>query len=302
VISTIGLFGSSEVYGVNQWQSASLSYLATLPATFLIITGMYVLNDLVDADLDSTSGKNRPIPSGQITKSQARIFVVWTNALGILLVLVTFNPLSLILASSIVAIGIMYSTPKICLKDRFVLKTGSIAAASMLCLLLGGSSVFDPQGSVLSNFDYNYNYDNHYNNIGASSHSLLLCVYSAIMSGSIIFITSLLNDLGDVEGDRKFNRKTIPVVIGKSNTMTLNIIIASSMIAVSWGSFCLSPNLGWVNPIFVSLIASLVILQMIKVSRHLNDRGFIRTQHKKSILWHISLQSALVIGALLVWL
>jgi uncharacterized Tic20 family protein len=57
-------------------------------------------------------------------------------------------------------------------------------------------------------------------------------------------------------------------------------------------------SISWVAPIFVSVIASLVILQLIKVSSHLADRAFIRMQHKKSLIWHISLQLALVVGAL----
>ncbi|HEY5630666.1 MAG TPA: UbiA family prenyltransferase, partial [Nitrososphaeraceae archaeon] len=247
VIATSGSFG---VFGVNHFQDGILRSLTAVPATFLIITGMYVLNDLVDADLDSSSGKNRPIPSGKITKSQALVFVIWTNVVGVLLVLFTFSPLSLILASSIVAIGILYSVPKISLKDRFILKTASIAAASMLCLLLGGSYAFDFSGFAFPAFSYdnnnysyndNYTYNNNYNNFGSSNHSMLLCIYSAIMSGSIIFVTSLLNDLGDVEGDKNFGRKTIPVVIGKSNTICLNLVIASSMIAISWSLFYFYP-------------------------------------------------------------
>ena len=54
----------------------------TLPlpaASFLILTGMYILNDLVDADLDRSNGKKRPIPSGQVPKVHASIFVILTN-------------------------------------------------------------------------------------------------------------------------------------------------------------------------------------------------------------------------------
>lgn len=299
MIATSGSFGSFDVFGVNHFQDGILRSLTAVPATFLIITGMYVLNDLVDADLDSSSGKNRPIPSGRITKSQAWVFVIWTNAVGVLLVLFTFSPLSLLLAASIVAIGILYSAPKICLKERFILKTGSIAAASMLCLLLGGSYVFELPGSSFpaNSYSHNYSYDNNYNNFSSSNTSMILCIYSALMSGSIIFVTSLLNDLGDVEEDKNFGRKTIPVVIGKSNTIHLNLIIASSMIAISWSLFYFS-SISWVAPIFVSVIASLVIMQLIKVSSHLADRAFIRKQHKKSLIWHISLQLALVVGAL----
>jgi len=256
---------------------------------------MYVLNDLVDADLDKSSGKKRPISSGQVTKAQARIFVIATNAAGIILALITFNLPSIIIALAIVGIGLMYSLPKICLKDRFVLKTASIAAASMLCLMLGSSYAFNNSGMIHNTNNYNYIG-------GALSSPILICTYAALMSGSIIFITSLLNDLGDVEGDKAFGRRTIPVVIGKKNTVILTIIIAATMIVISWVSFYMLPtNIGLICPILVSLVASMATIKMAEILKHLSDHEFIRKQHKKSMSWHLMLQSALIVGALLFW-
>ncbi len=296
-----GVFPSIEDHGVNSFLTTLLLKSApVLAATFFIITGMYVLNDLVDADLDKSSGKKRPISSGQVTKAQALIFVIATNAAGIILALITFNLPSIIIALTIVGIGLMYSVPKICLKDRFVLKTASIAAASMLCLMLGSSYAFNNSGMIHNN---NNNNNNNYNYIGdALSSPILICTYAALMSGSIIFITSLLNDLGDVEGDTAFGRRTIPVVIGKKNTVILTIIIAASMIVISWVSFYMLPtNIGLICPILVSLVASMASIKMAEILNHLSDHEFIRKQHKKSMSWHLMLQSALIVGALLFW-
>lgn len=153
-----GVFPSIEDHGVNSFLTTLLLKSApVLAATFFIITGMYVLNDLVDADLDKSSGKKRPISSGQVTKAQALIFVIATNAAGIILALITFNLPSIIIALTIVGIGLMYSVPKICLKDRFVLKTASIAAASMLCLMLGSSYAFNNSGMIHTNNNNNNN-------------------------------------------------------------------------------------------------------------------------------------------------
>jgi geranylgeranylglycerol-phosphate geranylgeranyltransferase len=252
---------------------------------------MYVLNDLIDTDLDRSSGKKRPISSGQVTKAQARLFVIITNTAGTILALISFNLPTLIIALTIIGIGLMYSAPKICLKERFVLKTASIAVTSMLCLLLGSSYAFDNSGVT----HHNYNSD-------LPDSPILICIYAALMSGSIIFITSLLNDLGDVEGDRAFGRRTIPVVVGKKNAVVLTIIIAATMIAISWVSFYLSPNnIGPINPILISVVSSIAAIQMAKILKHLNENEFIRKQHKKSISWHLMLQSALIIGALLFW-
>ena len=290
-----GVLSSIEDHIVSSFMTILLQCLPLLAATFLIITGMYVLNDLVDADLDKSSGKKRPISSGQVTKAQALIFVIMTNATGIILALITFNLPSIIIALTIVGIGLMYSAPKICLKDRFVFKTASIAAASMLCLMLGSSYAFNSSYGMIQ---HNYNY----NSVGALNGPILVCTYAALMSGSIIFITSLLNDLGDVQGDKAFGRRTIPVVIGKKNTVTLTIIIAAAMIVISWISFYSLPNnIGLISPILVSLVASIATIKMANILKHLNDCEFIRKQHKKSISWHLILQSALIVGALLFW-
>jgi geranylgeranylglycerol-phosphate geranylgeranyltransferase len=289
-----GVFPSIEDHGVNSFLTTLLLKSAPLfAATFLIITGMYVLNDLVDADLDKSSGKKRPISSGQVTKAQARTFVIATNTAGIILALITFNLPSIIIALAIVGIGLMYSVPKICLKDRFVLKTASIAAASMLCLMLGSSYAFNISGTIHNNHNYIS---------GVLNSPILICTYAALMSGSIIFITSLLNDLGDVEGDKAFGRRTIPVVIGKKNTVILTMIIAACMIVISWVSFYMLPtNIGLICPILVSLVASVATIKMAGILKHLGDHEFIRKQHKKSMLWHLMLQSALIVGALLFW-
>jgi len=289
-----GVFPSIEDHGVNSFLTTLLLKSAPLlAATFLIITGMYVLNDLVDADLDKSSGKKRPISSAQVTKAQAHIFVIATSAAGIILALITFNLPSIIIALAIVGIGLMYSLPKICLKDRFVLKTASIAAASMLCLMLGSSYAFNNSGTIHNNHNY----------IGGALNSpILICTYAALMSGSIIFITSLLNDLGDVEGDKAFGRRTIPVVIGKKNTVILTIIIAAAMNVISWVSFYMLPtNIGLICPILVSLVASVATIKMAEIIKNFGDHEFIRKQHKKSMLWHLMLQSALMVGALLFW-
>jgi geranylgeranylglycerol-phosphate geranylgeranyltransferase len=289
-----GVFPSIEDHCVNSFLTTLLIKSAPLfAATFLIITGMYVLNDLVDADLDKSSGKKRPISSGQVTKAQARTFVIATNTAGIILALITFNLPSIIIALAIVGIGLMYSVPKICLKDRFVLKTASIAAASMLCLMLGSSYAFNISGTIHNNHNYIS---------GVLNSPILICTYAALMSGSIIFITSLLNDLGDVEGDKAFGRRTIPVVIGKKNTVILTMIIAASMIVISWVSFYMLPtNIGLICPILVSLVASVATIKMAGILKHLGDHEFIRKLHKKSMLWHLMLQSALIVGALLFW-
>ena len=84
--------------------------------SLLIATGMYILNDLIDVDLDRANGKKRPIPSGLVSKKQARLFVVSTNGLAIVLTAMTLNPATTMIVIPMLAIGIMYSAHMASLK------------------------------------------------------------------------------------------------------------------------------------------------------------------------------------------
>ena len=254
----------------------------TLPlplVSFAIIVGMYVLNDLVDADLDKANGKKRPIPTGKVSKRQVWAFVGLTNGTGILLASLTFNPVSVVIALVIAAIGLMYSAPKISFKDRFVVKTLSIALAMMLCALLGATSMFG---------------------LDLSGANLFVPAYMVLMLGTMIFITSPFNDMGDIAGDKAAGRRTIPIVIGRENTVKMAIVLATGMIAASWLFHGLGV-VGLASAIAVSFVSSLAAVNIFKVLKKLDDVNYVRKKHTISYPLHIMLQSAIVIGVLLTW-
>lgn len=245
--------------------------------TLLIATGMYILNDLVDADLDKANGKKRPIPSGLVSKRQAWSFIVWTNGAAVLLSLATLNTASIILVAPMLAIGIMYSAPRIALADRFVIKTLSIALFYVLCAILGATSA--------------YGFDLTLSNPATP-------LYAAIMLGALIFISSVFNDLGDVDGDRAAGRRTIPIVIGKANAVKMGIIIATGMAGASWILYG-SGGIGLASAIITSSFSAFIITRMAKTLTGLEDMEYMRKQHKKLFPLHMVLQLALVIGVLL---
>lgn len=252
-----------------------ISKVAVLPViTLLIATGMYILNDLVDADLDRVNGKKRPIPSGLVSKRQAWSFVIWTNCAAVLLSLATFNMASIILVAPMLAIGIMYSAPKVALADRFVIKTLSIALFYVLCAILGVTSA--------------YGYD-------LASSSPITPIYAAIMLGALIFISSVFNDLGDVDGDRAAGRRTIPIVIGKSNAVEMGIVIAAGMAGASWILYALG-GIGLASAVITSSFSAFIITRMAKTLTGLEDMEFMRKQHKKLFPLHMVLQLVLVVG------
>jgi 4-hydroxybenzoate polyprenyltransferase len=247
--------------------------------SLLVSVGMYILNDLVDADLDRTNGKKRPIPSGLVSKKQAWSFIVLTNGAGVLLSIITFNQAAMIILAPMLAIGIMYSAPKIALMNRFVIKTLAITLFYMLCSLLGMISSYGMDLAV---------------------SNPATAVYVMAMLGIMIFISSTLNDLGDVEGDRAAGRRTVPIVLGGDRTIKLLIIQAVSMVAVSC-ALLLTAGIGTAAAVATSLFALLVISRLAKIRQGLRnaDMEAMRRQHKKLFPLHIVLQSILAAGPLL---
>jgi len=252
---------------------------APLPAiSLLIATGMYILNDLVDADLDKANGKKRPIPSGQVSKKQAAVFIVSTSGLAIILSAVTLNGISLLLVMPMMAIGIMYSAPRIALMDRFIVKTLSISAFYAICALLGITSTYG---------------------IELALENPVAPVYSMTLLGIMIFISSTLNDLGDIDGDRAGKRRTIPVVIGAKATIRLLVLLATGMIATSLATY---ESIGPISVALSSLFALLVISRLKKIGDGVArlDAEVIRIQHKRIFPLHMLLQLLLVVSAVIV--
>ena len=65
-------------------------------------------------------------------------------------------------------------------------------------------------------------------------------VFSAAMLAMMVFVTSPLNDLGDIKGDKKAGRRTIPIVLGKENTIRLSMLIALGIGFSSWILYAIS--------------------------------------------------------------
>jgi 4-hydroxybenzoate polyprenyltransferase len=242
----------------------------------MITTGMFLLNDILDIELDRANGKKRPLPSGQVTKRQGWIFIIWTNAAAVALAIITGNPMTMILVLPMLAIGLMYSAPKIALDDRFVIKTLVIAIYYILCAALGFTSVYG---------------------ISFAISNPMLPVYAAFVLGGMRFISSVLNDTGDVEGDRAAGRRTIPIVIGRANTVKMGAMIAIGMIGISIG-FYVANGIGLVSTLLTSSFAALLGFRMAKTVKSAGDKEFIRKQHKRLLPFDLSLLSALAAGAI----
>lgn len=270
VPGVIGAMASADL-------EALIQKVVPLPLiSLLVATGMYILNDLVDADLDRANGKKRPIPSGRVSKKQAWFFVFSTNGLAAVLSVATLNPATMLIVLPMLAIGAMYSAPRIALMNRFVVKTLAISTFYALCALLGMTSSY---GAELVLEDP------------------VVPLYAMAVLGIMIFISSTLNDLGDIAGDKAAGRKTLPIVMGALPTIKMLQALA---IAAAGLSLVLYLTIGIILVMLVGLFAAIVISRLQKIVKGIErmDVEAIRTQHKKIFPLHMLLQVLLAVGVL----
>jgi geranylgeranylglycerol-phosphate geranylgeranyltransferase len=285
VATAAGLFCIPGILSVMSSETEiQLLIQKTIPPPFItvmIAVGMYILNDLVDADVDKANSKNRPIPSGLVSKKQAWSFIILTNGAAVGTVIVALDLASIILVVPMILIGIIYSAPKIALMNRFVLKNMAIASFYMLCTMLG----------ITSNYG-----------IDVAINNPIVPIHSMAMSGIMIFVGSIVNDLGDTKGDKAAGRYTIPIVLGGENTIKMLVILLLIMPAISWmlyGTFAGHDTITLLTPIAVTIVASLALLRMASIGKVFEYMELMRKQHKKWFPLYIVLQLGLVVGALL---
>lgn len=285
VATTAGLFcipGILNVMG-SETEIIQLLIQRIMPAPFItlmIAVGMYILNDLVDADVDKTNLKNRPISSGLVSKKQAWTFIMLTNGAALGILISTLAIASIIFVVPMMLIGILYSTPKkIALMNRFVIKNIAIALFYMLCAMLG--------------ITWSYG-------IEVAINNSIVAIHTIAMSGIMIFVGSTVNDLGDIKGDKAAGRRTIPIVLGGENTVKMLIILLVSMPAISWilyAPFIEHYSIStMMTPIAVTIVTSLALLRMTNIRKMFEDMKLMREQHKKWFPLHMVLQTGMVVG------
>ncbi len=125
-------------------------FLTTLFAFFvfsLASSAIYVINDLIDIEADRAHPlkKNRPLPSGAITKLRAVItFMVILTVIGVLLP--NFNYIFIICVAAFIVLNILYT---FYFKHIVILDVFSIAAGFTLRVLAGAFVINVPISSWL---------------------------------------------------------------------------------------------------------------------------------------------------------
>jgi 4-hydroxybenzoate polyprenyltransferase len=111
--------------------------ILSLITVFFLVVSVYIYNDVTDIDADKNNEfkKDRPLPSGKVSKRNAMILVYISAVLGLALSL-TLNMISFTFALTYLILFGIYSYPRIHLKKRFLLKELVITSGLFIFNLL----------------------------------------------------------------------------------------------------------------------------------------------------------------------
>ena len=180
--------------------------LKLLFAMFFTMLGVYNLNKLTDKDEDSI---NLPERADYVTGNEKTLlFTLVISYLIAILLGFSVNIWAVIIILFPLLAGIIYSveiSPKIPrLKDITGMKN-IIAALSWTVGIVFLPAIYSYKGVMITIL-------------------ILFFIFINLIVNAVIF------DIRDIEGDRKNNIKTIPVVIGRQKTKKMLLIIQSSLI------------------------------------------------------------------------
>jgi 4-hydroxybenzoate polyprenyltransferase len=172
----------------------NVSFLVTTIITILIMSSSMIINDLFDLDIDTFNMSRRPLVTGEVTKWEAVLYIFFLVSFSEFL---NIHFLSSFLQDNVhfSIISLMLYTP--IFKKIMLIKNIFCAYFVAFSIFLGGNASCKQIISMHPNFNL---------------FSILL---SLTFFGS--FYNEVLLDIRDVDGDKFYNVKTIPGVIGKEN-------------------------------------------------------------------------------------
>lgn len=239
-------------------------------AMYLVGLFAYVYNDVQDLEADKINASNRPLPSGRVSKDQAMKLAIATGASAFAISLF-LNPWVVAAVSLGLALGLVYSTPPISLKNRYLLKW-FVASLWAAVASLGGS-------------------------LAVSGYVTGKTLYSALLFLAYGLAMSPMADIADIEGDRVAGKRTIATEMGPIFTVRMSTAIMIFNI-VATALFCSSLGFNLACPILVGIFSLLATRTTWPLIKRFNDKSFQGNTIKKLALLSLAINASLIAGTL----
>jgi len=172
---------------------------------FLVISGGNVINDYFDYNIDLINRPDRPIPSGEISLKNARIYAIILFFIAILIgILITYlinNIIPLLIILFSIAILYLYAYK---FKGTVLIGNFIVGLLTGLCFLFAGLI------------------------IGIETNSFKIIFISIFLGFFALLMTmarEITKDMEDILGDKKENIKTFPIVFGRKKSAYLIVFL-----------------------------------------------------------------------------
>jgi len=251
------------------------SFIPTIVALFSVIaitSCVYLYNDVIDVEMDKINPKkrNRPLPSGAISKETAIQIVYISGLLGVILSMF-LNPISSIFCLLYLFLFFIYSYPPIRLKKRFVIKELTVAFGYILTTLIGGTAI---SGSFQSTF---------------------------IFAGVLYFFFSffgmpLFHDISDVKEDQIYGIKTMALVLSWRRKVAMIIFFLLVIMTLTPFTY-ISLGYNMLLPIVVVAGGLIVLRFLIPLTSAFDNTLFTKAKYIIYI-YYIGLQITLIFGVI----
>lgn len=178
--------------------------LASVVAAIVAASGN-VINDMFDIEIDKIAHPDRPLASGKLKITEAKIFYIVLIIIAISISLILTNHLLII---TVFAISLLFLYSFI-LKKIPLLGNIVIALLTALAFLFGGVAVDNFSGAIIP----------------------------AIFAFLINLIRELVKDAEDYEGDKTYSVNTFPIKFGMKRTKQIAVAISIVQIAFTFYPF-----------------------------------------------------------------
>ncbi len=238
-------------------------------SVYFLALATYLYNDLTDYDVDEVNDRNtmssKKTYRNQIMYATTGFFVFSTS------MAFWINMQTGIAALVFLGLAIAYSHPKIHLKNMFVIKTIVTALGGFIASMMGAFAT--------QNISY----------FALASSTIVFLIY---------FINGPLNDIRDLEGDKKGGRRTIPIVIGvkKSFMVVIGSILSIAMLILA-GHYFLGMHM--IGAILGLMVCGYLVMKIGKLTRNYSDKKSMnktRTSVRNSIF---TIQGSILVGLIL---
>ncbi|MBT3631041.1 MAG: geranylgeranylglycerol-phosphate geranylgeranyltransferase [Candidatus Marinimicrobia bacterium] len=164
-----------------------------------INAGGNIINDIYDLKIDRINRPDRPLPSGAMSVAQARIYLIFLFAAGILLSWFISVEAFIIAGPISIPTLIAYSA---CFKRQPLI--GNLIVSFMLGLA----------------FVY----------VGAAFGNIQATLVMAALAFGFTLIREIVKDLEDMEGDSRVEARTLPLVWGEAKTLNLVLLLMAAFV------------------------------------------------------------------------